>query len=161
MIDAIALVHQYQRKIEWVKVGDEKIASILVTIEDIEIANKLAPEILGRSLDELPPQTRRMLNLIKELVKTECKEREIEQSEYRFTRRKIREQTGWSLTQVKLHLDRLQEYEYLICRNGKLGRTFEYELLLDVEAPDKKHVIGLIDVKKLKKKHNYDDNLSD
>jgi hypothetical protein len=30
------------------------------------LANQLAPEVLGRSLDELPPQTRRLLGSIRE-----------------------------------------------------------------------------------------------
>ena len=34
---------------------------IRVTLDDIALANRLAPELLGRSLDELPPQTRRLL----------------------------------------------------------------------------------------------------
>ena len=32
---------------------------IEVTLDDIAMANRLAHEVLGRSLDELPPQTRR------------------------------------------------------------------------------------------------------
>ena len=32
-----------------------------MTLDDIAIANRLAHEVLGRSLDELPPQTRRLL----------------------------------------------------------------------------------------------------
>ena len=40
-----------------------------VTLEDIALANQLAPEVLGRSLDELPPQTRALLGHIRELMK--------------------------------------------------------------------------------------------
>ena len=62
LIDAIALLHQYQRPRE---VGPgrrpERSEFIRVTLDDIALANRLAPELLGRSLDELPPQTRRLL----------------------------------------------------------------------------------------------------
>ena len=34
-----------------------------VTLDDIETANRLAHEVLGRTLDELPPQTRKLLRL--------------------------------------------------------------------------------------------------
>ena len=34
---------------------------IEVELTDIALANELAHEVLGRSLDELPPQTRRVL----------------------------------------------------------------------------------------------------
>ena len=60
-IDAIALLHQYQRKIETTTHRGQAIEYIEVTLADIEAANTIAHEVLGRSLDELPPQTRRLL----------------------------------------------------------------------------------------------------
>ncbi|MGC1508943.1 hypothetical protein [Ketobacter nezhaii] len=36
---------------------------------DIETANRLAHDVLGRSLGELPPQTRRLLMTIESMVK--------------------------------------------------------------------------------------------
>ena len=41
---------------------------IEVTPADLAQANALAHEVLGRSLDELPPQTRKLLVLVRELV---------------------------------------------------------------------------------------------
>jgi len=35
----------------------------------IALANRLAPELLGRALDELPPQTRRVYETVKALVR--------------------------------------------------------------------------------------------
>ena len=58
LIDTIALLHQHQRPRQKTEGGSTYIA---VTFEDIELANQLAPELLARSLDELPPQTRRRL----------------------------------------------------------------------------------------------------
>ena len=75
LIDAIALLHQHQRETRTLPGGQRFIE---VTLDDIALANELAPEILGRSLDELPPQTRRLLGHIRELVKQEigrCKSR--------------------------------------------------------------------------------------
>ena len=66
LIDAIALLHQHQRETRTLPGGQRFIE---VTLDDIALANELAPEILGRSLDELPPQTRRLLGYIRELVK--------------------------------------------------------------------------------------------
>ena len=37
----------------------------------------LAHEILGRTLDELPPQTRRLLGLIVEMVESECRVQQV------------------------------------------------------------------------------------
>lgn len=53
LIDTIALLHQYQRTIK--KSPEGKMAYIEATIPDIELANKLADDILGHSLDEMPP----------------------------------------------------------------------------------------------------------
>ena len=66
LIDAIALLHQHQRAARTLPNGQRYLE---VTLDDIALANQLAPEILGRSLDELPPQTRRLLGYIRELVK--------------------------------------------------------------------------------------------
>ena len=70
LIDAIALLHQHQRG-QTLPGGQPYIE---VTLDDIALANQLAPEVLGRSLDELPPQTRRLLGCIRELVKSKDQE---------------------------------------------------------------------------------------
>ena len=61
LIRSIALLHQYQRPVKTTVHHGKTIEYIEVTLEDIEMANRLAHEVLGRSLDELPPQTRRLL----------------------------------------------------------------------------------------------------
>ena len=63
LIRAIALLHQYQRPVKTATHSGRTIEYIEVTLEDIDTANRLAHEVLGRSLDELPPQTRRLLLL--------------------------------------------------------------------------------------------------
>ena len=52
----------------------QQVEYIEVTPEDIAIANTLAHEVLGRSLDELPPQTRRLLDLIDSMVSQACQQ---------------------------------------------------------------------------------------
>src|SRR5690606_32798024 len=53
LIDAIALLHQYQRETRQENYGGSVIDYIEVTLADIELANALAHEVLGRTLDEL------------------------------------------------------------------------------------------------------------
>jgi hypothetical protein len=72
LIRTIALLHQYQRPTKTVQQGGEVLRYIEVTREDIAMANQLCHEVLGRSLDELPPQTRRLLGLVEELVRAGC-----------------------------------------------------------------------------------------
>src|SRR5262249_22492732 len=81
LICAVALLHQYQRASKTSQRHNESKQYIEVTIEDIEIANRLANEILGRCLDELPPQTRSLLMKIDEFVKSVCVERQIQREE--------------------------------------------------------------------------------
>ena len=57
LIRTIALLHQHQRPRKMVEHRGRAVEYIEVTLADIATANKLAHEVLGRSLDELPPQT--------------------------------------------------------------------------------------------------------
>lgn len=68
LIRAIALLHQYQRPVRHVEHRGRVIPYIEATLQDIEVANRLAAEVLGRSLDELAPQTRRLLLAADEMV---------------------------------------------------------------------------------------------
>jgi DNA primase len=147
LIDTIALLHQYQRIRCTVAQDGEAIEYIEATWQDIEQANALAHEVLGRSLDELPPQTRRVLARVMEMVRAQCATQQMVRAEYRFSRREARDYTGLSDTQLRVHLDRLVALEYLLVHRGMRGQSFVYELLFDgpdqTEAP---HLSGLIDV---------------
>jgi hypothetical protein len=154
LIDAIALLHQHQRAARTLPNGQRYIE---VTLDDIALANQLAPEILGRSLDELPPQTRRLLGYIRELVKQKGQS-EGAKAAATFSRKELRDLCGWSLTQVRVHLERLVELECLAIRHGRLGSQFAYELLLETDTPEAVAHIGLIDTAKLR--HDYETKLA-
>jgi len=147
LIRTIALLHQYQRPLK----EHDGLPHIEVELADIAAANALAHEVLGRSLDELPPQTRRLLEHLKEMVGARCESEEIDPELCLFTRREVREFTGWSNTQLKVHLDRLEELEYIYPRRaGMRGSAYEYELLFDGDTDTAKpQLIGLIDLGKL------------
>jgi len=134
LIRAIALLHQYQREVKTVDHKGQALRYIEVTAADIETANRLAHEVLGRSLDELPPQTRTLLRHIHRMVAAACQRQGIEQKDYRFSRRDVREATGWGNTQLKVHLRRLEEMEYLLVHRGGRGQSFVYELFYHGEG---------------------------
>jgi DNA primase len=151
LIDTIALLHQHQRVLRTAQQDGETIRYVEVTLDDIALANSLAHEVLGRTLDELPPQTRRLLGLVSEMVKTQCAKLDLRQTDYRFSRRQVRESTQWGDTQLKIHLGRLVELEYLLVHRGGRGQSFEYELLYDGPADGTaQHLSGLIDVEALR-----------
>jgi DNA primase len=152
LIDTIALLHQHQRQVITHTVNGRTVEMLPVTLEDIAAANQIAPEVLGRSLDELPPQTRRLLEAIKAHVRETMKAGQFEQKLARFTRREIRERTGWSETQTRLHFERLESMEYIHRRNGRQGRLGEYELLTNAAEAAIGWQVGLIDVAQLRPK---------
>jgi hypothetical protein len=147
LIDTIALLHQHQRVLRTAQYEATAVRYVEVTLADIALANQLAHEVLGRTLDELPPQTRRLLGLIVAMVEEACRAQQIRRGDYRFSRRQVREYTRWGDTQLKIHLGRLTELEYLLVHRGGRGQSFEYELLFDGPADGMTpHVSGLIDV---------------
>lgn len=134
---------------------------IEVTREDIALANRLAHEILGRTLDEMPPQTRKLLLLVQGMVAQLALAQNRQPGEVRFTRRDIRNATNWSDSQLKLHCQRLSEMEYLLIHGGSRGHLLQYELLWDGQTPDGAHLCGLIDVPEATKKGEYDSRKSE
>ena len=155
LIRAIALLHQHQRPIQTVEHGGQTLAYIEANQADIALANSIAHEVLGRTMDELPPQTRRLLNLVYELVQHMAQEQGIAPNEVRFTRRDVREATQWSDNQLKVHCTRMAELEYLLIHGGSRGHHLQYELVYDGQDVGR-HLAGLIDPGKLDDIATYD-----
>lgn len=153
LIRAIAFLQQYQRPIRSVEHGGKTIEYVEVTLDDIEKANKLAAEVLGRTLDELSPPSRALLKMIREMVKSRSRQDDVDPGEYHFTRRDIREWSRWSDFQVKCHIRQLEDLEYLYSAAGKKGKEYVYELLYPGGGDDgKPFMMGLTTVEQLKKK---------
>ncbi|NDL23556.1 DNA primase, partial [Photorhabdus laumondii subsp. laumondii] len=146
LIQAIALLHQYQREVKKTTHRGQVIEYIEVTQDDIALANRLAHEVLGRTLDEMPPQTRKLLLRIQEMVNEQAQIQHCQPNEVRFTRRDIRAFTHWSDSQLKNHCQRLTEMEYLLLHGGSRGHLLHYELLWDGEDNGAAHLCGLLDV---------------
>lgn len=146
---------------------------IEATLDDIAAANRLAHAVLGRGLDELAPQTRRVLKHMGQLVDGIASTRKIPREQVRFTRRDLREHVGISNTQARLHLERLEALEYVITHRGVHGQTFVYELAFigsDADGGDGgPRLPGLIDVNDLRRlspssmaaDYGYDANMTE
>lgn len=146
LIRAIALLHQHQREVKTIEHEGKAVEYIEATLEDIATANRLAAEVLGRSLDELPPQTRRLLVLLEEWVTKETGRLKKGRADFHFSRKAVRGATGWTDFQVRVHLGRLVELEYVLVHRGGRGQSFVYELLYEGQGQDgRPFVIGLVD----------------
>ena len=152
LIAAVALLHQYQRDIRPVTCADDKtVPCVVATLDDLAIANRLAHETLGRCLDDMPPQTRRLLALIEREVAARCAAKKMEREDVRFTRRQVREATGWNNTQLHIHLKRLEDLEYVLAHRSDRGHGFVHELVYDGGRRDgRPFMCGLFDVEKLR-----------
>jgi DNA primase len=146
LIRAIALLHQHQREVKTIEHEGKPVEYIEATLEDIATANRLAAEVLGRSLDELPPQTRHLLGLLDGWVTKETGRLKKGRADFHFSRKAVRDATGWTDFQVRVHLGRLVELEYVLVHRGGRGQSFVYELLYEGQGQDgRPFVIGLVD----------------
>ncbi len=147
LIRAIAYLHQHQRPRRSVIIDGQETVYIEVALADIAAANRLAAAVLGRSLDELAPQTRTLLMHLDALVGQRAATEGRARAAVRFTRREIREANHWSADQVDIHLARLELLEYVISYQGGQGRQSVYSLAYDGQGQDgQPFVMGLADV---------------
>lgn len=147
LISAIALLHQHQRPKRTTVVDGATVTYIEATPADIALANRLAHEALGRSLDDLPPQTRRLLGLLHDHVHRIAAEQEQAVEDVRLTRRQLRDALGWGDTQLKVHLARLVDLEHVHATRPTPTGAFVYQLAVDAH-PDThqgRHLAGLVD----------------
>jgi len=97
-----------------------------------------------------------LLKHIKAMVAKQCKSDSVEQNQTRFSRKDVRHYTGWTDFQVRTHLGRLVELEYVLTHRGGRGQSFVYELLYNGDVDDSEPFLsGLIDVESLLN-HDYD-----
>jgi len=134
LIRSIAFLHQHQREVKTYEHNGKLLEYIETTEADVELAKKLIHEVLGHSLDDMQSQTRKLLTMIDSMVKAACEQEKIERAEHRFSRRDVRAFTRWSDSQLKRHMKRLEELEYLIVHRGGRGQSFVYELFFEAAA---------------------------
>jgi len=157
LILAVTFLHQMQRPVKHdAESGQDYIET---TLSDIAIANQLAASLFGQTLDELSRPSRELLKLIRKMADGLNKaDRQhgpkiIGGSVPTFTRRAVREFTGWSDYQVKIHIKQLEELEYLVPISGRRGQSFCYRLAWEGEGLDGERFLpGLVPVEELRRK---------
>ena len=121
LIKSIALLHQMQRPVRE-KIRDGcTLRYIEATWRDVALATDLAHRILGRQVGDLSAPAQDLLGLCEKFVAKRAREEAIDPESVRFSRRDIREATGWSHYQVKTYIRQLVELEYLVPVSGNSG----------------------------------------
>ena len=80
-----------------------------------------------------------------------------------FTRRMIREYTGWTDWQVRAHIRQLEDLEYIHVRIGAMGKEYAYSLYYQGQAEESNrcylNLTPVEEIRKLiKKDKDKDDN---
>lgn len=154
LIKSVAFLRQMQKEI---RASGTPTACIDVDPEDIRIANTLAQEILGRSLDELSRPGRDLLMHLDDMVETiwrdvikKDKDSKLKRTDMTFSRRDIRENTGWSNTRVHRYLKELVDLEYVLIDAGRNGSRYCYRLAYEGQGKQgEKFILGLTSVEEL------------
>lgn len=142
LIETVALLHQYQREIKTVQIHGMEIQYIEVTQEDIDFVHRIAGDILRQSLDEMPKLCRDLLTIIHDLVNEKYKALStapdwagLEMWRITFTRKEIKDRSGWSRWHLEEHLKELEEAGYIVQRIGKKGQRYSYGLVEELMPP--------------------------
>ena len=134
LIRALAFLRQMGRAVK-TTAGAEggAVEYVEVTRGDIEEAGRLMQEALGRNPDDLNGVSRALLAQIGQMVRERVRaslaaepDRAVEPDEVQFTRREIREYTGWSHMRVFRYLRQLVDFEYLTAMRGRNGCPYVY-----------------------------------
>jgi hypothetical protein len=130
LINAVTFLFQYQRELKTHRFDDgEMMEYIEVTPADIMLANRLATAVLARSLDDLPPQTRRFLISLHAWAEKAATAAGVALERFLFSRRQAREGVDMGQTQAALHLERLATHEFIIAQRAVgAGEVAQYRL---------------------------------
>jgi len=149
LIKTVAFLRQMQKTVMTSPSGTEYLEADL---DDIRLANDLAAEILGKSMAELSAPARELLLQAEAFVEAqllsgggeEVGEHNERRAGVRFTRREIREFTGWANVRVHRYLKELVNFEYVLVESGRNGQSYRYRLAWDGRGKDgKRFVPGL------------------
>jgi len=97
-------------------------------MEDIRLANEMTCDVLGKSLDDLNSISRDLLELVDRMVREKVEAskdgktgKAPDRRDITFSRRDIREYTGWPHARVQRYLRQLVDMEYLLTVAGRSG----------------------------------------
>ena len=133
LIRAVAFLRQMTKELKGE--GQTPKPYVEVDAEDIGVATELGMRLLGRNGEDLNGVSRELLALLDKMVEERLDRLRQEDggnlpapAEVRFTRRDIREYSGWAHARVQRYVRQLVELEYVLVEAGKNGRRYVYRL---------------------------------
>lgn len=136
LIKTVALLHQYQREARQERFFEMNTSYIETTEEDIAAVLEIANEVLCQSIDDLSKLCRELLGYIHTLVEEKhgvekLDNPDLERWQVRFTRKELKDLSGWSRWHLEEHLKELVEAGYIAERMGRRGQRYAYSLVED------------------------------
>ncbi len=135
LINAVAFLRQMGKPVLTAKAGGKGIEYIEVDEKDLAIAGEVFEQVVQRGLDDLNGVSRALLMQIEAMVAgriAELRNRQERNIPHRqdivFSRREIREYTGWSHMRVVRYLRQLLDTEFLVMDSGRIGFAYRYRL---------------------------------
>jgi hypothetical protein len=154
LIDAVAFLRQMSRTVRTATVNGAEVDYIEVELDDIDVANRLLAAVLGHSPDELSLPAESLLALLDDLVRARLAAAGLPADDPRtvsFTRREVREFSGWNNTRRHNHLSELLELQYVALDPGGCADGHRYRLCRGpVSAPTAMESLGLKPVEALR-----------
>jgi DNA primase catalytic core len=163
LILAVTFLYQLQRPVH----NDPELGEYIeTTLDDIAIANDLAHQLFGHSLDDLSRPSRELLRLIVDYVADKSASgpkpgagpaparAAMAGGAATFNRRELREAIRWGDTRLRTHLDELVEMEYLTVLSGRFGQSYHYRLCQIPADEPGRFLAGLKSVEQVRKEAN-------
>jgi hypothetical protein len=151
LILAVTFLYQLQRPVH----DDPELGEYIeTTLDDIAIANDLAHQLFGHSLDDLSRPGRELLQLTHQYVQGRAGGKHA--ASIAFNRRELREAFKWGDTRLRTHLDELVDMEYALPLSGRNGMAYQYRLLYEPEQHEQggKFLAGIKSVEQVRKEAN-------
>ena len=129
LIQALILLHEQERPKSRQRCTKQNVYSFEITNEKVNLANKLALEILSSGLPKLSSECNFLLLLFEQIVEKNCVLYQIQQSDCHLGFEDIQRYTRWDRLMLKSHLKQLCDKKYI----EKYGRGFArvYKLTYD------------------------------
>jgi len=139
LVKSITLLHQHQRKTgKDERLGGTSFEYVQANQRDVELARELGRLVFPRNVDDVSPIGRALLKEITalvvekaEVIKANDPKADVDLSSIPFTRKELRERTGWSEKQIRTNIEPLVDLGYAGVLKGSFGSAFRYVLLDD------------------------------